>query len=72
MYRSCALPHNTVDTKTGRGLFPWCFHGWHHAARVPYITSSLTTLIPNQQVKFSGNLFLENFFYCILAMPIQL
>jgi len=27
----------TIDTITGRGLLPWCFHGWHHAARVPYI-----------------------------------
>ena len=27
----------TTLTKTGRGLIPWCFHGWHHAARVPYV-----------------------------------
>ena len=35
-------------------------------------TSSLATLIPDQQVKFSGNLFLEKFFYWILATSIQL
>ena len=44
MYRSCALPHNIVDTKTGRGLFPWCFHGWHHAARVPYIGNHVSNV----------------------------